>query len=153
MKLNRTLFLLSAFFSYQAFAFPCYVTVMKDNCWKNYNVTVDMEDTSTEKSLVSVVISDQESWARGKFDCHPKQTFKLLGQFTPAFWASDEGKVYYGKRYWSLPEQIGDNVAWHMKLCYPSDFSEVPLPPDASGACQCDPSVITPIPEEKALSQ
>lgn len=119
-------------------AFPCHVTLIKDSCWKDYEVTVDIIDSGKDTQLTSVVVPKNELWARVKFECEPKQSFLFVSKFAPAFWTTDEGKVYNAKRYWSLPESILPNVtAWNMNICYPDDFSEVPLPPNANNACAC----------------
>jgi len=62
----------------------------------------------------------------------------LKAQFKPAFWKSEENKMYYAKRYWKLPDAIkGNNTAVHVSVCYPESFSAVPLPPGANSKCAC----------------
>ena len=132
-------FLLGMLVSMLATAFPCYITLVKDNCWKDYDVSVDVKDASNNKVLKTIVIAAGEAWARGQWACEPKQRLLFLAKFTPAFWKDDEGKIYSAKHYWSLPEAVTEGTTiWNIPVCYPTDFSGVPLPPDASGACQCD---------------
>lgn len=123
----------------QVHAFPCYITMVKDNCWLNYNVNVDIVDVSTEKVVATMTIPEGKPWDRKEIACQPKQTVKLKATYSPAFWAKEAGKFYYGKREWSFPEEIkkGD-AAWNMILCFASDIEEVSLPPEVSGPCVCD---------------
>ena len=147
MNKIRLLLLSSIFFSTLVTAFPCYVTLVKDNCWTNYDVTVKINDTSKDKVVATVFVPAGKQWARVNFQCQPRETFIFLATYSPVFWAKEEDVVYQAKRYWSLPETIvGDTEAWNMNICYAADFSAVPLPPDASGACQCD---MTKIPAVK----
>ena len=150
MKGFRFVFLLlGVFFSALAIAFPCYMTLVKDSCWANYNVTVKVNDTSKEKVIATINVPEDKQWVRTKFECEPKQTLMLIASFMPAFWKADEGKEYPAKRYWALPETIvGKTRAWNMNICYPADFSAVPLPPDASGKCACD---MTKVPSVKPV--
>ncbi len=122
----------------QAYAFPCYITMVKDSCWSSYNVSVDVIDVATEKVLATMSMPNGKSWDRKEIVCQPKQTVNLQATFSPAFWTKDAGKKYYGKRLWSFPEEIkkGDS-AWNMTICYSSDLQGVPFPPDASGQCTC----------------
>ncbi|AHE67450.1 hypothetical protein [Legionella oakridgensis] len=137
-------------FMVAAHAFPCFITVIKDNCWTDYNVTVNVLDASNENNnLVTVIVPEGSSWARQKFTCQPSQKLKFQAQFTPVFWESDEGKSYDGQHYWTLPQQITkDETAWSLTICYPEQFSEVPLPPTAGGQCKCSTAGIPPVPPQ-----
>ena len=132
----------------QADAFPCYITLIKDSCWAPYDVSMDVIDVSTEKVVATMSMPKGTSWDRKEMVCQPKQTVKLQATFNPAFWAQDQGKNYYGKRFWSFPEEIkkGD-AAWNMELCFAQDFDSVPLPPGASGQCVCEKTGIPVIPK------
>ncbi len=123
----------------QAYAFPCYFTLVKDNCWTDYNVTVDIVDTSNKKVVASLNMPKGKSWDRKEIACQPMQTFMLQAQYTPVIWQQDAGKIYYGKRYWSFPEEIkpGES-AWNMVICYADHFQGLTLPPTSSGHCVCD---------------
>ena len=123
----------------QAHAFPCYITMVKDSCWSKYNVNVDVVDVFTNKVMASMSIPEGKSWDRKEIVCQPKQTVFLKAAYSPSFWAKDAGRIYYGKRNLSFPEEIkkGD-AAWNMTFCFASDFQEVSLPPDSSGQCICD---------------
>lgn len=125
--------------SFPTHAFNCFLTIAKDSCWLNYNVTVDMIDTKNGKTVASVVIPEGQAWTRIPFGCQPDQSFSFQAKFSPAFWNQDTDKVYPGHHYWSLPKLIKKGeAAWNLTICYPNSFSGVPLPPDASGQCLCN---------------
>ena len=131
--------LFSVFLFTQAHGFQCYITMIKDSCWSSYDVNVDLIDVATEKVLASMTMPKGKSWDRKEIVCQPKQMVKLKATFSPAFWEKDAGKVYYGKRFWSFPEEIKkDDKAWNMVICYANDIDGVPLPPDVSGQCVCE---------------
>ncbi|KTD09104.1 periplasmic protein [Legionella gratiana] len=131
-------------------AITCYYTLAKDNCWSNYTVTVDVMDAATAKVLTTAIIPPGKSWVRQSFLCEPGQKLMYRAQFSPAIWESGKGESYYAKNYWSLPNEVnpGDS-AWNVSVCYPSDFSQIPLPPDATGTCKCDFDSIPAIPPKK----
>lgn len=127
-------------------AFPCYVTVVKDSCWLNYNVTITVSDMVTQQVVTNVLIPKGQTWARGEFTCQANQKFLYVASFLPVIWQNDAGKTYRGLRSWGLPVEFDPAaVAWELKLCYAADFSETPLPVEAEGNCQCDFTQVTPI--------
>lgn len=129
-----------------ASAFQCYLTLMKDSCWTNYNVTVTVTDTKTNQVLTTVIVAQGSQWYRQSFTCQPGQNLMFQATFLPVFWQSDQGRVFSGSHYWQLPAAVqGNDTAWNVPLCYPADFSEVPLPPDATGNCQCSTKGIPPL--------
>lgn len=129
-----------------ASAFQCYLTLMKDSCWTNYNVTVTVTDTKTNQVLTTVVVAQGSQWYRQRFDCQPGQNLMFQATFLPVFWQTDQGRVFSGSHYWQLPATVQNNAtAWNIPICYPADFSEVPLPPDAKGNCQCTSQDIPPL--------
>lgn len=121
------------------FSITCYYTLAKDNCWTNYDVTVDVIDSRTNKTLTSITAPKGKSWARQTFECEASQKLMYIAQFNPVFWEGDTGKKYNSLNYWSLPDVVKPNEkAWTLSVCYPADFSLVPLPPNNSGNCTCD---------------
>ncbi|WP_173236801.1 hypothetical protein [Legionella antarctica] len=127
-------------------SFPCYYTLVKDSCWTKYNVSVDVIDPVTSSKLLTVTVPSGKSWVRETFDCHAAQGLIYIAKFNPVFWKNDAGKTYQGLRNWFLPGAINPgDTAWTIPVCYPKDFSEVPLPPEADGNCKCDFSVIPPV--------
>lgn len=138
--------LCSAFLVLKAHALTCYFTAVKDSCWTNYDVTITVADASNEKKLVSVNIPKGSIWGRESFTCQGQQELKFTAQYMPVFWESERGKVYNALNYWTLPATLAaGDTAWNIQLCYPKQFAEVPLPPDAKGNCECDLTSITPI--------
>ena len=133
--------------SAQSFSFPCYLTLAKDSCWTNYDVTVIVTDANTNQQLVSLNIPKGQSWTRQPFSCEPKQKLMYQATFEPTIWEGQEGKKYMALRYWFMPEAIkADQSAWEIPVCFPADFSEVPLPADATANCQCNFKDIPAIP-------
>jgi hypothetical protein len=126
--------------------FTCYYTVAKDSCWLKYNVSVDVIDGVTSKTLLTVNLPPGIPWVRERFECSAEQNLIYIAKFSPVFWKNEENKTYRGYRNWSLPGTIhpGD-TAWTISICYPSDFAQVPLPPDAGNNCKCDFSLIPSI--------
>ncbi len=132
--------------SFELEAFPCYVTVVKDSCWLNYDVTIMVSNMVTQAVVTNVLIPKGQTWARQEFTCQPNQKFLYAASFQPIIWQNDAGKSYRGLRSWGLPVEFDStSVAWELKLCYASDFSETPLPPQSEGHCQCDFTKVTPI--------
>ena len=142
--------LLSLFLFSQAYAFPCFVTVMKDKCWANYNVTVDVKDVTHDKVMSTVVVPKGKSWERASFDCQAQQELGFYAQFSPPIWEKTRTQTYGAKRYRFLPAQIAATTkAWNVSVCYPADFAGVPSPAGDLSHCGCDASVVTPIPLQK----
>ena len=141
-----TLLSIALSFSPAASAYTCFFTLVKDSCWTNYNVTVDVSNASTSKTLFSVSVPKGTSWTRKKFSCDAAESFNYSATFSPAFWQTDKGKHFSGKRTWTLPQKMkqGD-TAWDITVCYPEEFSEVPFPPTADSKCQCDTTSIPPV--------
>ena len=129
-------------------AITCYYTLAKDNCWLKYNVTVKVMDTLTSKVLTTVTVPAGQAWTRVTFPCETTgQKLMYSAQFTPSIWDSEKGKEYAAKNYWSLPDTVNPgDIAWNVSVCFPADFSEIPLPPEATGSCKCD---FSSIPEVK----
>ena len=144
--MNKILLLLGVGFSFQVQSFPCFVTLVKDSCWKNYNVEIAVTNGSANKLITKVSIPKGKSWARQQFACQPADILLLSATFTPVFWENDTKKTYVAKREWKLPTAVkkGD-TAWNITTCYPAQFAEVPFPPDADGHCKCNMDELPPI--------
>lgn len=132
-----------------AYAFPCFVTLAKDNCWTNYDVKVTVMDAVSNQQMAEITVPAGKTWFRQGFVCQPGQKLMYLASFSPVIWQKDAGKTYHALQYWSLPATISSGeTAWNIPVCYARDFAEVPLPPDASGQCQCNFSNIPPVPPQ-----
>jgi hypothetical protein len=150
--LRKLLFLsVSCLFASPLWAITCYYTLAKDNCWLKYNVTVEVMDALSAKVLTTATVPAGKSWTRVTFPCETNgQKLMYRAQFSPSIWDSEKGKVYMAKNYWSLPNGVNEgDSAWNVSVCYPSDFSEVPMTPEATGSCACDFSSIPEIPPKK----
>lgn len=151
MFIRLFVLLLGYLFITPLWAITCYYTLAKDNCWSKYNVTVDVMDGVTAKILTTVEVPVGKQWARVTFPCETNgQTLMFNAHFSPTIWESEKGKVYPAKNSWPLPKEVkpGDS-AWNVSVCYPSDFSQVPMPPEADGSCKCDFSQIPIIPPKQ----
>ncbi len=134
----------------QSFAFKCYITAMKSKCWQKHNVTIKVVDNVTGNQVINqLTIAKDKLWVRKEFDCQPKQGLVYTAQFEPYIWHDDEGKVYNVKRIWFLPEKVEKKIsAWNIPICFPNNFSEVPILPDVDKYCNCESTAkeIPPIP-------
>lgn len=150
MKTAATIASLALFAVFPSWAFNCYYTLAKDNCWNTYDVAVDIIDGKSGAILTTVEVPKGESWTRTSFSCEPLQPLVYKARFSPVFWEQDKGKSYFSLNSWVMPETInpGDS-AWNVSVCYPADFSQVPMPPEATGNCKCDFTVIPQIPPKQ----
>jgi len=124
--------------------------MVKTNCWSDYDVTVDVMDAKEGNKLFSITVPKGQLWTRQTFDCNEGQTLMYVAQFSPIFWDKDKGKTYSAQRVWFLPETIAPGAsAWNVSVCYPNDFSLVPMPPEATSNCQCDFKSIPVIPPKQ----
>jgi hypothetical protein len=143
------LILALSLFAGQVMAFPCFITMVKGSCWKDYTVKVDVLDAEDNTVLMTITVPKGTSWTRQSFEAKPKQRFMLRSSFTPTFWKEEDKALYYAKRYWSLPEEVkGDTIAWNVGACFPGDFSEVPMPPNQKTDCVCDKREIPTVGQE-----
>ncbi len=133
----RLLILLTVCYS-QTFAFTCYATLMKGECWKNYDVSITMRDGATTKVIMQAELKKETLWVRKKFECNPGQSLGFTATFSPKIWKDNKDERYYKKSFISLPETIkSTDSAWEVSVCFPREFSEVPIPPESSGDCSC----------------
>ncbi len=144
--MRKLLGLLWGVFSTQLYAFPCFVTLVKNTCWTDYNVTINVTNADTTAPILSATIPQGQSWVRKKFDCQPREALSFSATFTPVIWQNEAKKIYPGGHNWFLPEAVMKDVtAWNLTICFPKEFSEVPLPPTALNNCECKTDDIPPI--------
>ncbi len=137
------LLMLGILFNTHTYAFPCFLTMVKDNCWINYNVKVKVVDTKNNQQLAEILVPKSQPWSRVSFQCAPGQAFLLKAEFSPVIWQSEAGRMYDSQRYWSLPKHVSaGEVAWNLSMCYAADFAGLPMPPSATNRCKCDFSAI-----------
>ncbi len=143
---KKIMILVGLIASLQVQAFPCFLTMVKDNCWANYNVTVEVTNATTGKLITTIIVPQGQPWVRQQFVCQPADTISLTATFTPVFWQSDKDKVYAAQHTWTFPQAVAaGDTAWNINVCYPAEFSEVPLPPEAGANCKCDIDSIPPV--------
>lgn len=131
--------LLLLLFSLNTMAFKCYITLIKSDCWKDYNLEVEFRDELTDREVVHAFkLAKGEMWARKKFECHTKQGIRYKATFEPYIWQEQEGKSYPSKRIWFLPATEEKGVAaWNMPICFPNNFASVPMLPNVNKHCNC----------------
>ena len=146
MTRRLLLSLLSVGLVSQAQAFPCYITMVKDSCWTDYDVSVNVMDVMSEKPITTILVPSGKSWERYEFSCEEKLTVQLKATFSPIIWETDQEKSYLSKNFLSFPDEIKQGqTAWNMTVCYPSQFAGVPTPPDVSAGCICDTKSTPPV--------
>lgn len=124
-------------------SFNCYFTLAKASCWTKYHVNVDVIDAANKNVLTTVDLPAGKGWVRQEFACEPSQKLLYQARFSPPIWDSEKGKVYSASKFLFLPDVIKPGEkAWVISACYPGDFSDIPLPPDATSNCACDFSSI-----------
>lgn len=140
-------------FSQRALAFNCYITMVKDSCWTDYNLTVTVRDANNNNELTQIIVPKGQSWGRQAFSCEKGQTLALTAQFDPIFWSTDEGKIFPGQRYWKLPDNIESGISgWNVTVCYPKWFANVPTPPTATSNCKCNTDNLPQLPPVKIVN-
>lgn len=130
-------------------SFQCYLTVVKDSCWKGYEIRVTAMQVETKQPISpEVVVPKDKMWARAPFNCKPSLHYYYQARYSPAIWAGKNNEVLYSKKVWMLPADINKKkaVAWNINVCYQADFASLDLPPTAKGKCRCD---LSKIPEVK----
>lgn len=146
MKLKLACISLGLLVTIPSWAITCYYTLAKDNCWTDYNVSVDIVYSQTNAVIATVTVPKGQQWVRETFPCKPGEKLMYKARFSPTFWQGGENKTYSSLNYRQLPESINPGEsAWNLSVCYPADFSLVPFPPNAAGNCKCDFSVIPEI--------
>ena len=147
---KRIILLLGVFFvPVQSQAFPCFLTLVKDNCWANYDVNVDVTNATTGQSIMSINAPHGQSWARQAFNCQPSDKLSLKANYTPTIWATDKDTSYLGGHFLMLPDAVkSGDTAWNVNVCFSADFLDVPVPPTSNGKCQCSMDKIPAIPPQ-----
>jgi hypothetical protein len=121
-----------------SFSMTCYLAIAKDSCWTGYNVDVTVIDAATRQGVASMTVPKNIPWVRVKFPCQAGQIFALQAQYSPVIWQGTENVMYSARNYWQLNQAEAGVTAQSLNLCYGRDFSEVPIPLQASGQCSCD---------------
>lgn len=129
------------------FAFSCFYTAVKADCWLNYEVTIKILDVADNSLLATAVIPKGKLWARVPFTCNFAQQLNYSATFQPTIWQGQENKVYGVQHYLHLPASAkATEKAWNIPVCFPQAFAEVPIPPQATANCTCDFKSIPAVP-------
>src|SRR3990167_581840 len=126
----------------QVNAATCYVDVVKDTCWTNYNLALTVINTESGSAIASITVTQGIPWVRVKFPCTHNQTLGFQARYSPVIWQGTENQVYSGQNYWQLSSSTTD--AQYTALCFGRDFSEVTFPVTGDGKCQCNMQNIPP---------
>lgn len=122
----------------QALAFPGEIEVVKEACWKDYDVQIKVIDGRTSNVLYTLDLPKGKERASLKTEISPRQEFYFRATYSPVFWESDKNKTYLGKKYISAPAALSSTEhRWSMFLCFGRDFKSIPLPPKTDGHCPC----------------
>lgn len=123
-----------------ALAAVCQLHVLKDSCFHNYDVTVDVYLQGAPARLFDIPIVRGQDEGLREFNCEPDQIYELKARFAPAFWQGEENRIYAQRTYMRLPQNFPANTGvWKLTTCFGRDFIGVPLPPEASSQCRCEP--------------
>ncbi|MGQ3891345.1 hypothetical protein [Legionella sp. CNM-4043-24] len=134
----------------QSLAFPCFMTAVKDSCWGDYNVTVNVSDAVSGETLATAMIPKGQFWTRVPFTCQGGQRLGYSASFEPVIWAGTENRIYEGTKYTLLPlAPKPTEKAWEIPVCFPQAFPGTSAPPTATGNCKCDMTSIPPVPPMK----
>lgn len=142
LKRILTLGLVSALGGIVSPAYPavCQLQVQKDNCFQNYNVSVEAYLQGSSARLFDLAVAKGQSQGVREFHCEPNQVLELTARFSPVFWQGDENKVYAKRSAIRLPATFpADMRVWKLTACFGGDFIGVPLPPEANRQCRCEP--------------
>ena len=120
-------------------SFPCSVVISKSQCWKDYNITVDVSDAITLKQKDSYSLPKGTNLLKKTFTCSPLEQLTFSTSFTPIIWEQGKGKSYQASQIYQVPAAIEKGrTQWLLQLCYPSDFQGLPIPPaQQEGDCAC----------------
>lgn len=134
-------------FSSLSHAIQCYITAAKGKCWAHYDVHIEAINAANNGHLSSLNILGSMTWDRQKFPCQTQgATLNFVGKFDPVIWDDDQDRSYMAKSFKQVPElTYNPSSALEITICFNKDFSEVPIPPEFNGSCDCDFSVIPPV--------
>jgi|GEM_PF-741500 len=125
-------------FAGQAFAVNCKIIVAKNTCWNNYEIKVRMLDALTLKEYAVIDVPKGQHYTVKEMQCESGKQVFFRASFKPVIWQNQKGDFYQTKRFWDVPQAlVKDAKHWEVKLCFPRDFDNVPIPPGDLHDCQC----------------
>lgn len=132
----------------------CKVRLIKNSCWKNYELKTSIVRLSNNVELKKFTIKKDESQKDNKsessgvkvveFPCELGDQIYLLSSFSPIIWESLKDKRYKSKLSWNTPLNVKEGTAfWEFTACFPNDFKDVPQPLGKIINCSCKNSVVS----------
>lgn len=138
----------------QAYAVECYVTLIKAPCYQDYDVHFTLSDSVTKKAILELDLPKSQFWTRKSFQCTPGQVVGISSSISPVIWEEDAGKIYEGTHFTKFPDiEPPTGTIWAIDVCFPVQFSKVPIPPKITGSCGCDKSSIPPLKNSHVVNQ
>ncbi len=133
----------SMLFSSSLFAeeknFVCKLHLAKGECWQDYEVKVQIMNAVTYSVKKEVKLAANEMSKKEEFPCHPREQITFTASYSPEIWQGDKSKLFDTNKIWNTPSSLSETAgAWIVKICYPKQFSEVPLPAGAGKDCKCN---------------
>lgn len=120
----------------------CYLTVVKNDCWKNYNVEITLTDLKSKKVMATLMTDKGKLWGRTTFQCELGAVIEYSATYSPVYWQSDKNKIFHSNKFWTLPDSLqGSEKALNITICFPDQFVGTPTPPEATSTCKCDKSI------------
>lgn len=118
--------------------YPCQVRLIKTDCWKDVEVTVIAKDSETHKNIGGPIVLAKDSFeTMQSLPCQPSQTMNFSATVLPTAWEG-VNTVYPSINFFNSPSKLPKNAEkWIVSLCFPDDFSSVPLPLSSNKTCRC----------------
>jgi hypothetical protein len=128
-----------------SFAAECYVTLVKADCWKGYQV--DLNITKSDGKVVGkILIPKDKTWGRIDFPCNAGDVLASDISFDPPIWKHQVGLRFKSKRFWNLPATEADKgTLFAINMCFPGEFAQIPQAPNANTSCDCSMEGIPPV--------
>lgn len=116
----------------------CELRVVKNTCWEDYEITVDVVEAEVDKPITQVVVPKNLQSKGEQFSCPKVDKITLHGKFDPPIWQDQKGVSYKAKQVWDVPRTFPeDTERWTITVCFPNDFIAVPIPPKIQLPCLC----------------
>lgn len=116
----------------------CHVQAVKNTCWQDRAVTLELHDIEDLKTKHTFEISKDTSGILQEFDCKNLKRFTFSAKFSPPIRPEDAKNKYVARKVWDVPTQLPPNTEkWVVKVCFSDDFSQVPVPMGAQN-CRCE---------------
>lgn len=127
-----------ALFAHES-TFTCQMHVAKGKCWRDFDVVVRVLDATSEQVLADAALGKNIMAVKKDFPCKPLQPITFNASYAPELWQGDSDRRFYAKGRWSTPAELSkDAKAWVIKICYPAQFTQLPLPKSFGEGCACD---------------